>query len=133
MTQRQMAPVALLVVLLLAGVAWWHFAVRPSALPAAEVKPLLADHTLLGAWGSSSRRYVLYLGPDGAATYREVELAAVNGSWRLEDDGTVCLVFDEMATNCYGVGREGESLVWILPGAGRTYPFTTQPGRIEGL
>ncbi len=133
MTRRQLVPVALMVGLLLAGVAWWHFSVRPQALPAAEVRPLLADHTVIGAWGSSSRSYALYLGADGTAFYREMDLAAASGTWRLEDDGTVCLVFDEMATNCYGVGHEGKDLVWILPGAGRTYAFITKPGRLQGL
>jgi hypothetical protein len=133
MTPRQLVPMALLVALLLGGVAWWHFSVRPAPLPAAEARALLADHSVLGAWGSASRKYALYLAPDGAAIYQEQGQAVTQGSWSLADDGTVCLSFPAIPANCYGVGWEGATLAWILPGSGRTYPFATRPGRIEGL
>lgn len=133
MTSRQLVPLALLVAVLLGGVAWWHLSVRPVPLLAAEARALLADHSVLGAWGSASRKYALYLAPEGAATYQEQGQAVTQGSWTLAQDGTVCLTFPAIPANCYGVGREGEALVWILPGSGRTYPFATRPGRIEGL
>lgn len=131
--KRHLAPVVVLVALLLAGVGWWYYTARPTPLAAAEVRPLLAEHSLLGAWGSASRKYALYLGGDGIAAYQEQGLPVTHGQWRIEGDGAVCLAFEGIATNCYHVGRDGELLVWILPGSGRTYPFATRPGRVEGL
>lgn len=130
---RQLVPLVVLVALLLGGVGWWHYSNRPSPLPAPEVRALLADHSLLGAWGSASRKYALFLGADDSAAYQEQGQPVTQGRWRIEADGTVCLTLEAMATNCYGVGRDGDLLVWILPGSGRTYPFATRPGRIEGL
>ena len=133
LNRRQLLPVVVVVGLLLGAVGWWHYSARPVELTAEQIPPVLSDHSLLGAWGSSSRKYALYLAPDGAAVYQEQGQAVTQGTWLLEADGKVCLAFAGIATNCYGVGRADETLVWILPGSGRTYPFVTRPGRIEGL
>ena len=31
--------------------------------------------------------------------------------------------------SCYRVRREGETLLWVAPGSGKSYPSTVLPGR----
>ena len=125
-------PVVLVTLLAVVGVGLWHYLGQPTPLPAAEVQSLLSGKTAGGRWPGGSA-YLLYFAPEGAATYREPEKQAVEGSWRVADSGALCLVFPARPEACYGVARESGSLVWIQPGSGRTFAFNVKDGRDPAL
>ena len=129
---QSLIPVALVVLLALGGVWLWHVMGRPTPLPAAEVRSELSGHTAGGRWPHGAH-YLLYFAPEGAAVYREPEKAVIEGSWRVADDGILCLSFPSQAEICYGVAREAGSLVWIQSGSGRTFSFSVAEGRDPAL
>jgi hypothetical protein len=129
---QSLIPVVLVALLALGAVGLWHFMAQPTPLPAAEVRGQLSGNTAGGRWPNSSR-YLLYFDPDGAAVYREPDKAAIEGSWRVADDGMLCLAFPSQPETCYGVARESGSLVWIQPGSGRTFAFNLNEGRDPSL
>ena len=131
MDWRSLTPVVVLVLVALAGVGVWHYLQRPAPLPAAEVASLVQGKTAAGQWPQGTR-YLLYFAPERGVVYREAEQEARQGTWRVEPGGALCVAL-ESGEACYGVARESGSLVWILPGSGRTYPFSLRDGRDPAL
>lgn len=131
MTWQSLTPVVVLVLVALAGAALWHYLQRPTPLPAAEVESLVKDKTAAGQWAQGAR-YLLYFAPDRAAFYREPEQEARQGTWRVDPAGALCVTLSNSEA-CYGVAREAGTLVWILPGSGRTYAFSLRDGRDPAL
>lgn len=129
---RSLRPVILLVALALIAVGAWHFLARPSRLPAGEVQGLLSEHTAKGAWPSGVP-YLIWFGPEGRSLHGGPERETAEGRWQVADDGRVCFALAGQEEACYGVGRESGSLVWILEGSGRTYPFALREGRDPAL
>jgi len=129
---QSLVSVVVLVLVVLGAVGIWHFMAQPAPLPAAEVRSQLSGNTAGGRWPNGTR-YLLYFGTDGAAAYREPEKETIEGSWRVADDGTLCLGFPSQPETCYGVARESGSLVWVQPGSGRTFAFNLKDGRDPAL
>ena len=51
------------------------------------------------------------------------------GRWWTTDDA-YCSTWGPFSTpSCYRVRREGETLLWVAPGSGKSYPSTVLPGR----
>ena len=125
---RRTAATAQLVVILLVGLA-----VLPAAVAAdmtgAEIEAALAGNTTDGVWGEALTPYRQYFGVDGGTTYVEHGGPPSEGRWWTTGDA-YCSTWGPISTpSCYQVRREGETLPWVVPGSGKTYPSTVLPGR----
>ena len=95
----------------------------------AEIKVALVGNTTDGVWGEALTPYRQYFGANGATTYVEKGGAPSEGRWWTTDDA-YCSTWGPFSTpNCYQLRREGETLHWVVPGSGKTYPSTVLPGR----
>jgi hypothetical protein len=131
MTWQSLTPVVVLVLVALAGVGLWHYLQRPTPLPAAEVESLVKGKTAAGQWAQGTP-YLLYFAPGKVAVYREAERELREGTWRVDPEGALCVALSS-GEACYAVAREAGTLVWILPGSGRTYAFSLSDGRDPAL
>ena len=125
---RRTAATARLVIFLLVCLA-----VVPAAaayeMTGAEIKAALAGNTTDGVWGEALTPYRQYFGANGGTIYVEQGGAPSEGRWWTTDDA-YCSTWGPFSTpSCYKVRREDETLYWVVPGSGKTYPSTVLPGR----
>ena len=124
---RRTAATAQIVVILLMGVAMP--ASSAEEMTGAEIKVALAGDTTDGVWGEALTPYRQYFGANGATTYVEQGGAPSEGRWWTTVDA-YCSTWGPLSTpNCYQLRREGETLHWVVPDSGKTYPSTVLPGR----
>ncbi len=80
-------------------------------------------------WGAALTPYRQYFGIDGGTIYVEKGGQPSEGRWWTTDDA-YCSTWGPFSTpSCYRVHREGETLLWVVPGSGNIYPSTVLPGR----
>ncbi len=123
---RRTAATTRLVILLLVGLA---AAPAAAEMTGAEIEAALAGNTTDGVWGAALTPYRQYFGIEGGTIYVEKGDQPSEGRWWTTDDA-YCSTWGPFSTpSCYRVRREGETLLWVAPGSGKSYPSTVLPGR----
>ena len=128
--KRLTAATARLVIILLVGLA--AAPAVAAEMTGAEIEAALAGNTTDGVWGEALTPYRQYFGANGGTTYVERGGQPSEGRWWKTDDA-YCSTWGPFSTpSCYKLLREGETLLWVVPGSGKTYPSTVLPGhRLE--
>ncbi len=124
---RPIAAIAQLAILLFVGLA--AVPAVAAEMTGAEIEEALAGNTTDGVWGEASTPYRQYFGANGGTTFVERGRPPSEGRWWTTGDA-YCSTWGPISTpSCYQVRREGETLLWVVPGSGKTYPSTVLPGR----
>ena len=86
-----------------------------SQLTGAEVIALLSGNTAVGDWRGTP--YKQFFAEGGSTSYVEEGRPASAGRWKTDPEtGDYCSWWERGGWSCYGVEREGDGYVWVVPG-----------------
>lgn len=94
---------------------------EPERLSAAEIAEALSGNTVDGLWGST--RYRSYFAADGTTLYQPEGRAPDRGKWRADAArDRYCSGWERSGWGCYDVYRDGDTIIWGIPGTDTRYP-----------
>lgn len=110
-------PARLAPVLLLLAAAPAAARAEPERLTGAEIAAVLTGNTVDGLWGGTP--YRSYFDASGLTLYRPEGRPAERGRWRADQERDLyCSHWERSGWSCYEIYREGETIIWALPGGG---------------
>jgi hypothetical protein len=112
---------AVLLSFALALLAGAHAAADPVKMTGAEIEAALTGHSVEGVWGST--HYVSSFDAHGGTVYTAEGRAPSHGRWSVKGD-RYCSVWEQSGESCYDLERDGDTIIWIVPGTGKRYPST---------
>ena len=96
----------------------------PVKMTGPEIATTLTGHSVEGVWGST--RYVSSFDAHGGTVYTAEGRAPSHGRWSVKGD-QYCSVWEQSGESCYDLERDGDTIIWIVPGTGARYPSRLQP------
>lgn len=97
-------------------------------LSAPEIADALTGHTVDGLWGGTA--YRSYFDATGLTIYQPRGRQPERGRWRVDAaKDQYCSWWERSGWSCYEVNREGDTIIWVVPGDDRRYPSTLLEGR----
>ena len=112
------------------------FALTIAALPAAgdempmsgsDIAAALTGNSVHGFWGDTE--YYSYFDANGETIYT-TKSGADKGTWRASDS-QYCSVWAGSGEDCYTLLRDGEKIIWLVPGSDKRYDSTLIKGKAE--
>jgi hypothetical protein len=113
----------LILTLLLAGAS---AAADPVKMTGAEIAAALTGHSVEGVWGSTP--YVSSFDAHGGTVYTAEGRAPSHGRWSVKGD-QYCSVWEQSGEACYGLERDGDTIIWVVPETGSRYPSRLVKGQ----
>lgn len=97
-------------------------------LTGADVLALLGGNTAIGDWRGTP--YKQFFAEGGSTSYVEEGAPPSPGRWKSDPEtGNYCSWWERGGWSCYGIEREGDGYVWVVPGGdGYRGPFKVVPG-----
>ena len=110
---------------LLAGlliVCWGSAAVAAEKkLTAHEIADALTGNTVEGMWGETP--YKSYFDPSGFTIYQPEGRPQDRGKWRVDGEThRYCSHWERSGWSCYDLYRDGDEIIWQIPGDDTRYP-----------
>ena len=100
-----------------------------AALNGEGIRAALTGNTVDGVSGEPGTPYRQYFDAGGATLYVEEGRRPSQGRWWATADAYCSSWPPSGAASCYGVRRDGDTIIWVVPGSGARYPSTLLPGR----
>ena len=69
------------------------------------------------------RRYVSSFDAHGGTVYTAEGRPPSHGRWSVKGD-QYCSVWEHSGESCYELERDGDTIIWIVPGTGKRYLST---------
>ena len=96
-------------------------------LGAAEVEALLSGNTAVGDWRGTAYRQ--YFSEGGTTTYLQEGGVPSQGRWKADPaSGDYCSWWERSGWSCYGIERDGDGYVWVVPDDSYRGPFRVVEG-----
>ena len=96
------------------------------AMSGADIESALTGNSVHGVWGKTE--YRSYFAPNGTTTYAAKGATHEDvGRWRVKGD-QYCSTWRD-AESCYDLHRDGDSIIWLIPGTDSRYPSTLEQGK----
>jgi len=97
-------------------------------LNAQEIVQALTGNTVAGVWGKTP--YRSYFAPDGITIYQPEGGPPDRGKWRVDGEAhRSCSHWERSGWSCYDLYRNGDTLIWEIPGEGTRYSSVLLAGR----
>lgn len=120
---KQFLRLALVLLLLVPASAW----AEPERLTGAEIAAALTGNTVDGLWGGTP--YRSYFDAGGFTLYQPAGQPAERGQWRADQERDLyCSHWERSGWSCYEIYRDGDTIIWALPGGGTRTPSTLLQG-----
>jgi hypothetical protein len=105
-----------------------------AALAVAEEKPMtgpeigeaFTGNTVRGIWNGTE--YLSYFDANGSTTYVPKGGKQDVGTWRVKGD-QYCSTWGS-TEDCYDLRRDGDQIIWLVPGTDKRYPSTLLKGKV---
>ncbi len=94
-----------------------------------EISEAFNGNTVQGFWGETE--YRSYFDPDGTTIYATRGREDI-GTWRVKGD-QYCSVWAGSGEDCYDLLRDGDQIIWLVPGTDKRYPSTLVEGKALGF
>ena len=96
-------------------------------LSANEIADALTGNTVEGLWGETA--YKSYFDPSGFTLYQPKNRPADRGKWRVDGESDrYCSHWERTGWSCYDIYRDGDQIIWQVPGGDTRYPSTLLEG-----
>lgn len=97
-------------------------------LNAREIAEALTGNTVEGLWGQTP--YRSYFGDNGITLYKPQGRAIDRGRWKVDKTShQYCSWWERSGWSCYDLYREGDSIIWGIPGTSTRYPSALLEGK----
>jgi len=106
MPTRKIKLASVLFIILIGGCASMAVPLPPGTLNAAEVTALFSGKTVESRLDETGRISLTYYNPDGRL-HQLQEGRIRNGSWRVKDNGRICLQMEQKSERCRIIVNEG--------------------------
>jgi hypothetical protein len=98
---------------------------EPQAMDGPAIEAALAGNTVHGMWGK--REYWSWFAPNGGTTYVTKGAPPEHGRWRASAT-QYCSTWPGSGESCYELLRDGDTIIWVMPGTGERRQSTLLPG-----
>lgn len=89
-------------------------------LTADEIADALTGNTVEGLWGQTA--YKSYFDPSGFTLYQPSGRPPDRGKWRVDGEADrYCSHWERTGWSCYDLYREGDEIIWQIPGSDTRY------------
>ncbi len=97
-------------------------------LDAAEIAAALTGNTVEGIWGRTP--YRSYFDGNGLTLYKPKGRPADRGRWKVDESKhQYCSWWERSGWSCYDLYRDGDSIIWGIPGTATRYPSDLLEGK----
>ena len=101
-------------------------AADPVKMSGAEIAATLTGRSVEGVWGAT--RYVSSFDAHGGTVYTAEGRPSAHGRWSVKGD-RYCSVWEQSGEACYGLERDGDTIIWVVPETGSRYPSRLVKGQ----
>ena len=111
------------------GIASISVQAKETRLTAAEIETAISGNSVKGQFRGDS--YKQYFDPDGSAIYSWLgSQPTLRGKWRVDEaKDQYCSSFPQWGSACYEIYRDGDALIWVVPGSGQRLPAELLSGK----
>lgn len=100
----------------------------PRKLKAPEIAEALTGNTVEGIWGQTP--YRSYFDGNGVTLYKPQGRSADAGRWKVDKTRhQYCSWWERSGWSCYDLYRDGDSIIWGIPGTSTRYPSALLKGK----